>query len=157
MSRTLPLFDQLSVAFPALDLAEVKQLVGGEVNADYITNACVVRVSRSLNYSNHPIPSGFLGLWTLKGEDGKHYGLRVREFTKYMGSVYGLPALVDHSRRNRARIERTNFLGMRGIIQFDVSGWADATGHFDLWDGLDILYHEYFAKASTVRLWKCDT
>jgi hypothetical protein len=65
--KTLPPFDQLRAAFPALDLAEVKQLVGGDIDAGYITNACVVRLRRALNYPNQPIPSGFLGLWTLKG------------------------------------------------------------------------------------------
>jgi hypothetical protein len=34
-------------------------------------------------------------------------------------------------------IRRTG--GRKGVIMFNVKGWDDATGHFDLWDGGDMV------------------
>jgi len=39
-------------------------------------------------------------------------------------------------------------------LQFDVQGWSDASGHFDIWNGTKIRYLEYFAKATTTTLWQ---
>ncbi|MFY7828926.1 MAG: T6SS effector amidase Tae4 family protein [Flectobacillus sp.] len=57
------------------------------------------------------------------------------------------------------------FKNRRGIICFEVTGWNDATGHFTLWDGNNILYgqHDYFnlpsegkgAKVTKAYLWEC--
>lgn len=36
---------------------------------------------------------------------------------------------------------------------FDVRGWSDATGHFDLWDGTKCVGSEYFEEAHAIYLW----
>ena len=40
------------------------------------------------------------------------------------------------------------------LICFEVDGWSDATGHFDLWNGSECIHSEYFGKASKVHLWE---
>ena len=40
------------------------------------------------------------------------------------------------------------------MICFEVDGWSDATGHFDLWNGSECIHSDYFSKASKVHLWE---
>jgi len=51
MAASGPSFDAMRKAYPKGTVAEVKKLIGGKVNATWITNTCVIRVSRALNYS----------------------------------------------------------------------------------------------------------
>src|SRR5688572_21594284 len=44
--RKLPAFDDLWASYAYGEPEDVKELIGGAVNADWITNTCVVRVSR---------------------------------------------------------------------------------------------------------------
>jgi hypothetical protein len=129
----------------------VKEKIGGKVNYGWITNTCTIRLSRALNYAKQPIPSNFSGLNVVSGGDHKWYAYRVKEMRKYLEATYGKADIQISGRTDEMR---TGVLGKRGIIMFDVRGWSDATGHYDLWDGSRIRYSEYFAKASTVLLWK---
>jgi hypothetical protein len=43
--------------------------------------------------------------------------------------------------------------GRRGVIAFEVEGWGDAGGHFDLWDGSGVAKEEYFYNSVSVLLW----
>lgn len=149
MPAKLPLHSALKQHFPAIGLEEVKALIGGNVDADYITNACTIRMSRALNGAGAPIPKAFPGLTTVSGADGKRYALRVKEFRNYMRATYGAPTL---SARGGAVAD--SFLGVPGIIVFDVRGWSDASGHVDLWDGASCAYHGYWAEAFEVLLWQ---
>lgn len=143
--RTLPKFDALWAQYPNGSAEEVKALIGGNVNADWITNTCTIRVSRALNYSGFLIPGTIPGLTTVKGADNKRYAFRVSEFRRYMRAVLGPPDITG--------IKPEDFAGKKGLIAFEVTGWSDATGHFDLWDGSKPAHAEYFAKASKVQLW----
>ena len=89
---------------------------------------------------------------TSSGADGKWYAPRVAEFDGYMRRTYGAPA-VEVDGPSRGPTERSAFTGKRGIIEFKVTGWTDATGHFDLWDGRRCIHQDYFDKASRVSLW----
>jgi hypothetical protein len=131
---------------------EVKKRIGGGVDVEWITNTCVIRVCRSLNYAGFKIPSGREGLMTVKGGDGLRYAIRVKEFKTYLRQDYGAPQ-VTHAYADAGGPVPPTFLGKQGIICFDVSGWADATGHFDLWDGERCINHDYFERASKVHLW----
>ena len=51
----LPGFSLLSQNYPNGAAEEVKALIGGHVNAGWITNTCVIRMSRALNYAGAPI------------------------------------------------------------------------------------------------------
>jgi hypothetical protein len=141
----IPSFSALRAHFPGKDMgpATVKQTIGGAVNASWITNTCVIRVSRAFNGAGANIPGNIPGLSTVRGGDGKRYAYRVAEFHRF---------LVSHV---RAPNVEGDVSGKQGVIEFVVKGWSDATGHFDLWDGNHCLYSEYFDKASAVYLWTC--
>jgi hypothetical protein len=143
--RTLPKFDLMWDAFPHGSASEVKTLIGGNVNADWITNTCTIRVSRALNYAGFAIPGNIPGLTTVKGGDAKRYAFRVAELRRYFRAVLGPPTVTG--------LTPQDFEGKRGVIVFEVSGWSDASGHFDLWDGYQPAHAEYFSKASKVQLW----
>ena len=146
MSRGLPDFSSMWNHYPTGDSASVKRRIGGKVNYGWVVNTCVIRVSRSFNYSNHPIPRGYPGLNTIGGGDGKRYAYRVREFHQWLKSTYG-PA--THSVTSASGAS-----GVKGVIMFDVDSWNDATGHFDLWNGSRCAHQEYFAKSSKVLIWE---
>jgi hypothetical protein len=152
MTDTLTNFQAIWDAYPVGELDAVKATIGGAVNADWVTNTCVVRVSRALNYAGVVIPADDPALLTLKGADGKNYALRVREFKAYMTRVYGDPQ-ITHVNGGQGGPVPAEIAGQRGILCFDVSAWADATGHFDLWDGQAARDHGYFDVADAVHLW----
>ncbi len=145
--RRLPAFDAMWNAYPHGEADEVKRLIGGNVNADWITNTCTIRISRALNYAGFAVPYGVAGLNTVRGGDGKRYGYRVAEMRRYLRAVLGPPTVTGTG------AEVAKFQGKKGIIMFDVRGWSDATGHFDLWDGNGPAHAEYFDRATTVQLW----
>ena len=149
---TLKNFQRMWDEYPLGTSDEVKKRIGGTVNADWVTNTCVVRVSRSFNYAGYPIPIKYPGFATLKGADGKRYGIRVREFKTYLRAIYGAPA-VSHTYTGEGGPPPDAIAGKQGLICFDVTGWNDATGHFDLWDGERCVNHGYFERAAKVHLW----
>ena len=80
---------------------------------------------------------------TVRGADGKHYGYRVAEFHRFLIASYGPPSVASSG----SSISIASFKGKTGIIEWDIGGWSDATGHFTLWDGNAGLYegtHHYF-------------
>ncbi len=149
-------FKDLLANYPNYDLATVKTLVGGRVDANYITNACAIRVSRALSYSGTKIP--FIEdinkiQQTLKGADGLWYIYRVKALDIFMAKTFGAASVLIKSAAT-VGVKTDKLLGKSGIIGMDIS-WADATGHFTLWNGKDVVdgHSEYFQKASAVRLW----
>ena len=145
----LPPYDSLKANFPAKTPEEVKTLIGGKVNLAWISNVCVIRVSRALNYSGDPIPIARAALNTVSGADGRRYAFRVREFRQYLQDKYGPP---DYSGGGGAPSKEAQ--AMRGIILFDVQGWSDASGHADLWNGSTCEYKCYWGEASGVEIWQ---
>lgn len=146
-------FQQMWAEYPQGTSDEVKKRIGGAVDAAWVTNTCVVRVCRSLNYTGFTVPVRALGFSTLKGRDGKRYGIRVAEFKVYLRGQYGAPQ-VTHTYAEEGGDVPDAMKGRQGIICFDVSGWSDATGHFDLWNGERAIHHEYFERARKVHLWE---
>jgi hypothetical protein len=143
--RTLPAFDKIWAAYPHGEASEVKKLIGGAVDAAWITNTCAIRVSRALNEAGFAIPRTVAGLNTVRGGDNKRYAYRVAELRRYMRTVLGRPDITSSN--------PDDFIGKKGLIVFEVRGWSDATGHFDLWDGTQPAHAEYFDRASSVQLW----
>ena len=78
--KQLSNFDSMWNEYPLGEAAAIKKRIGGNVDADWIANTCVVRVSRAFNYSGHPIPNGRSSLVTVKGGDRLRYAFRVAEF-----------------------------------------------------------------------------
>jgi hypothetical protein len=145
-------FARLWNEYPTGTSDEVKRHIGGAVNADWITNTCAIRVSRCLNYGGMPVPSNVPGLSTIKGGDGKSYAFRVRELKAWLEDVLGPPP-ITHTYAGTGGPPPPEIEGKKGIICFDVTGWSDATGHFDLWNGGRCANHGYFDLASAVHLW----
>ncbi len=136
---TLAGYKTLSSNYPLGTSEEVKHLIGGRVNAGWITNTCAIRLCRSLNYAadEHKIPKE-AGLNTVSGDDKLLYAYRVREMKTFLQKRYGLPHVTENA--VNGVVDRSKFNAKNGIICFDVEGWADATGHFTLWDGSNLLY-----------------
>lgn len=130
------------------DASEVKKLIGGQVDADWIENTCTIRLSRALNYSGQPIPPNFPGLNVVRGGDGMWYAFRVRELRHYLEQRYGKPSFQANGPE-----AFLNANGKQGIIMFDVVGWTNATGHFDLWNGRETRYSSFFTQAREVLIW----
>jgi len=165
-------FDDFWSSYPGSDYtaAEAKALIGGRVDADWITNTCAIRLSRGLNYSDNEIDRDSYNLYagqTISGADGKWYGFRVAEMNKYLLHHYGTPINLqknitvtqdnvyseDNARETERLEERAKALGIKGILMFNVHLWNDATGHLEPWNGYHVKAHEYFTKAQEVFVW----
>jgi hypothetical protein len=148
-TNRFPAFQSMWDNYPAdHEPAAVKKAIGGKVDAGWIENTCTIRLSHAFNYSGQPIPPNHPGLNTVSGGDGKFYAFRVREMRRYIEAKYGEPKL--HASGPEAFLAVTN---KRGVIMFDVRGWRDATGHFDVWNGKAARHDAYFEKASAVLMW----
>ena len=144
--RALPPFSELWSNYPQGDSDTAKAAIGGALNLPWVTNTCVIRVCHALILSGFEISSAH-GLNTAKGGNGKRYGFRVREFETYLRAEVGSPTTTVASPK------ASHFGGQQGIICFEVSGWADATGHFDLWNGSNPGHAEYFSLSHEAHLW----
>lgn len=149
-STGIPGFSKLEQGFPKGSAEEVKTIVGGRVDADWIKNTCAIRVSRSLNYSGRPIPGSKK---TISGADGLWYFFRVVDLKEYLITNFGPPSLVLKRTAGKA-IAKELIKNKKGIVHFDVPGWSDATGHFTLWDGTACGDKCYFEQASVVSFWE---
>lgn len=157
--KEIPDFQKLWDSYASGDAAEVKKQIGGQVDRDWITNTCTIRISRSFNYAGSEIPVSYTfknksfpeRLNTVKGGDGKRYAYRVKEFKKYLIEVFGQPTVSAH---NPGGIP-DSFKDKKGVVCFEFSVSADSsyTGHFDLWNGSECINHEYFSSARDAFLW----
>ncbi len=136
----LPSFQSLWNNYPNGEADEVKSLIGGNINLPWVTNTCVIRICYALNRCGVRVHDGG-GMHTARGGDGYRYGYRVSEFKVWMENHFGPPEKFSGSQK--------------GIIMFDVDVWSDATGHFDLWDGMQARHQAYFNVASSTYIWPC--
>lgn len=118
-------------------------------------NTCAFRMSRGLNLSKVKLPKdnskyrakGSKG-GVLKGDDDNYYWYRVSELSKYLSEYLKKPELDITLKKvglgeNKEKVSVDNWKILKktkGIIMFKVSGWGDASGHFTLWDGKDLIY-----------------
>ena len=158
---SVPAYDVLWINYPDYvyypNPDDVKKLIGGAVDAAWITNTCAIRMSRALNYTGIPLPSNFKGMSTVKGGDGKRYAFRVREMRKWLDGTLG-KADFDLTKSAGVAFNKNSIAGMKGIIAFDIA-FSDATGHLDLWDGSVItseshMSRDYYNAASRITIWK---
>jgi hypothetical protein len=150
--RTLPSFEAMWSSFPHGNENDVKEAIGGRVNAAWITNTCTIRLSRALNQAGFLLPPGppneQAGLHTVTGKDGNNYAYRVAEMRDYLVKTVGAPLITQTG----SAINPAAFAGQKGIIAFTVP-FSDATGHFDLWNGSKPAHAEYFSRATKVEFW----
>jgi Type VI secretion system (T6SS), amidase effector protein 4 len=144
----LPDFAALWDAYPRGTPDDAKASIGGALNLAWVTNTCAIRVSHALLESGFNITDG-PGITTARGGNGKRYIFRVADLETYLNGTVGPPTTKVASPSARL------VAGQRGIIQFAVSGWSDATGHFDLWNGSECAGSEYFSESHEVSIWAC--
>lgn len=157
MYRNYPNESISSSAFYPMISKALVELVAEKPN-DW-ENTCAARMSYALNRSGIKLPS--TGGYSLKGDDGFRYWMRVKELKAYMAKRFGTPdisyspnpvkQIIDLNTKKitpeiieRVNLVKSNFIskiqGKKGIIVFDVTGWGNASGHFTLWDGSDLVY-----------------
>lgn len=157
----LPPWNDLLKYFPNKDAGSVFSEIGGKVKLNYdigvFTNACATRISRALNLSGtqHEIPyytavgpSGKVEAQVSSGQQKKWYIFRVKILIKYLSEKYGEP------KQHTPAEYKAKLSGKKGIIVFEVSGWSDATGHADLWDGKKCVGSDYGGQSSRVLFWE---
>jgi hypothetical protein len=151
--KSLPTFEQLERAYPNGLPKKVVEQIGGKVQFNYedpkqlsYKDTCVIRISRSLNYSNHPIIKK-AGVRVNSGSDKKWYVYSVHDMKKYLELTYGPPDIKKTGKRGSITPAMLKEEANRGIILF--------TGvHIDLWNGSECVYHSTFAEVSEVLIWK---
>ncbi|HEY2787293.1 MAG TPA: type VI secretion system amidase effector protein Tae4 [Fimbriiglobus sp.] len=135
--------------------ATVKSNIGGSVDESWIVNTCAIRMSRGLNYSGVTVPGSFPWLLTVKGADGRRYGLRVAEMRKWLPHPLGTPD-VDITKKAGDAFDKSTIASRKGIIAFDIH-FSDATGHLDAWNGSTFSHEyaagEYWEKATRITIW----
>lgn len=157
----LPKWEVLQNNYPNLEAERVFKNIGGKVEYNYdigvFSNACATRVSRALNGASgvHLIkffkdigPTGKMEAQVSSGKNGLWHIFRVKMLVKYLKSKYGNPEELLPSEYKFKLKDR------KGIIVFEVSGWDDATGHADLWDGNKCLWKGYGGLANKVLFWE---
>jgi len=144
-----PTFESLLQHYPIGDYRDVKKKIGGHVNHPAFENTCAIRLSRSLNYASSNNRIGYTSNATVSGEDNYWYFYRVNDIVPYLNRHFGVPNITA-----LGNIDQSKFIGKKGIIHFVVTGWRDATGHVDLWDGENCASECYFDRASSISLWE---
>jgi hypothetical protein len=158
MGKKLPNFEDLKKNYPTdKDPEVVKKAIGGSVDKSWYENTCIIRVSKSMNYAKHLIPPDSGTFKTRKGADKMWYGLGVQQFWEWLEKTYGKPDVYAEKDPKSGRIPFDKFSGKMGIIGFRVKGWKDASGHFSLFDGNNLLYggdeHDYWSISWKAGLW----
>lgn len=157
----LPKWDVLKIHYPAFEAGTVFKNIGGKVELNYdirvFKNACATRVSKALNGAGgvHLIPffkaigpNGKLEAQVSSGKNKNWYIFRVKMLVQHLTSRYGKPE------ESKPSEYKTKLSGRKGIIVFEVTGWSDATGHADLWDGSKCLWKGYGGLANKVLFWE---
>ncbi|NRS89922.1 hypothetical protein HNQ02_002856 [Flavobacterium sp. 7E] len=118
-------------------------------------NTCAFRMSKGLNYSGFKLPYNNTKYRSTGSKGGVHIGsdklnywYRVKELGKYLEEHLGTPEFDEKLKvaklgETKEKLSLQNFdklKKLKGIIMFKVSGWSDASGHFTLWDGKDLIY-----------------
>lgn len=160
----LPSWTTLKKNYPAHEAGKVFRDIGGKVELNYdigvFSNACATRVSVALNGSGqaHEIhyfkdksPNGNHESQVSSGENNKWYIFRVKMLVKYLSHKYGEPKTYSASEY------ASKLFGKKGIIVFEVSGWSDATGHADLWNGSKCLWKGYGGMANKILFWEASS
>lgn len=135
---------------------QVKKLIGGRVDASWITNSCALRLSRTLNYNSLELPRRHSKMNVVSGSDKKWYAYRVREIRPWLIHNLGSPPF-DLKKKEGESFDKKSIASKKGIIGFDIR-FDDATGHLDLWDGArftseHLTTKDYWLSATRIWIW----
>jgi hypothetical protein len=154
MTLRMPFFEDLRANYPDDPSPDaVKQLIGGHVDADWITNTCAIRLSRAFNYTgiklkHHDNPF----MHTVSGADNNWYAYRMLELRSWIAAKFGAPVLDV-----KGNTDRSKFSTAKGVIAFEIH-FHDANGHLDLWDGSSYIHEsvdlrDYFQMSKRTIVW----
>jgi hypothetical protein len=73
-----------------------------------------------------------------------------------LNRTFGPPDLTINSKNLRENDIRKIIQNETGIILFKVSGWSNAVGHFDMWNGYSVKNSEYFTPSGNASLYEID-
>lgn len=156
--KPFPKFSDLVCKYPIVGAEQVWEDIGGKVLINHknqineeFENTCALRMSKSFNDAGYPIQPtaddkkrGRAGSGAQQSPKEWFY-YAVNDFSRYLNTVYGPQ---DHTYTISSTVTaddvRQILAGRKGIIVFVVSGWSNATGHFSYWDGVKVLYGDYF-------------
>ncbi len=133
----------LKIYDPADPAGKVAQVIGGSIAANIHDkrnpwkNTCAVRISYILNQSGVLLPA--IAKQTRKGADGRNYFFRVKEVIAFLKHEWGPPEVIPYPPPGGGILA-----GRKGLILFEVHGWADAAGHATLFNGINCYDHCYF-------------
>jgi hypothetical protein len=163
----MPPFSILDQCYPRTD---VKKMLGGAIDAAWITNTCAIRMSHTFNCAGGKANSAGLkiapqGSESIKSANGENHIFRVKQFIpRQLTAKFGKPTLDVYPVKGSTRgIDMNVFKGHKGVIMWDTTGaWASATGHLSLLraDGTSVeaamtaaKVQEYFDLSVNVKLW----
>ncbi|RAJ17035.1 T6SS effector amidase Tae4 family protein [Olleya aquimaris] len=155
-----PTWKTMKASYPGKELPpfDLYKEIGGnmpnyksaeELSRSPYANSCAFRMSRGLNLSGVILPKRFTpNQLVRRGKDKNYYWGRVKELYPIMKEKLGEPDLNNklksanygEVKQGLSDLEMTEYKNKKGIIMFEVSGWGDATGHFTLWDGNNLIY-----------------
>lgn len=120
--------------------------VGENIKSEVFKNGCAIRLSYAFNYSGVPIsPSDGA---VSSGADKKWYLYRVSDMKKFIIKHIGGTPLKGST--------ANSFKGQKGVIVFNDCNWSDATGHVDLFNGIQCEYeaaNDYFNNCNSELLY----
>lgn len=122
-------------------------------------NTCSFRMSRGLNLSGFRLPfdnsryrekgsKGGVHVGSSTGIMKNYYWYRVKELGRYLEEHLGSPEFEKTLKKAGFGEKKVDLLStdwdklskLKGIVMFKVSGWGNASGHFTLWDGKNLIY-----------------
>ena len=179
-SQNLPTWAAFSSAYPNETSAQLYMVVGGDVAKARIKypaeteNGCALKVSRALNYSGIVIPkitNAGNDFGTVEGADGKYYFLNAKSLIIWMQKTFGTTTNQKYLYKHLDDYEgdvnnygngfKNSISGKKGIFTMfpinpptpEDSGF-DATGHADIFDGIQCKGACYFQDALEIHFWE---
>ena len=130
---------------PVDSAGKVAQVVGGNVATNINNrdpkqrwaNTCAVRMSYILNQSGLKVPK--IAGQTVSGADHHWYFFRVTNLIAFLEQRWGKAEIIKYPLSGGGAVA-----GKKGVILFEVTGWADAQGHATLFNGSSCYDHCYF-------------
>ena len=130
-----------------------------ESNPDSWANSCAAKMSAAFLGSGSP-PGGTykiendvkVGNTTLK--KGSSFEPSSVAFKQILQNKFGEPTIVVDNDKGVAPKE---IIGKKGAYFYEVSGWSNAAGHTDLWDGKQSAGNSHWESPGTLYFWQVPT
>ena len=167
--QSLPGRNEFYAAFPKIgtgpmNAESVYNLVGGSIlnsriqNPNKYSNACAIRVSRALNYTNKKIPVFYDNAGkqrTQKGGDNLNYILDAASLLSYMQKTFSNnpPLKLEGKSPSEVKAILNGKWGIYLMIPNDRTAFG-ASGHADFWSYSGCLSGDYLDSAKQIYFWE---